>query len=277
MAFRFTVDDAGLAEVVLDVPGKSVNTFDSSVMAELEALLGRLAADERISVAVFSSAKAKGFVAGADVAEIAAVVDADDAHRKVMRGQKVFLRLARLPFPTLAVIHGACLGGGLEMALACRHRIAALDAELGLPEVRLGIIPGWGGTQRLPRLVGPRAAIDLICSGRPIDGKEALRIGLVDRLAPAHELRARAMAFARDIVASGKAAGGGRARSPRKPIGSLSAPHAGRSSDRFNAARARRPSPLARLQRLALEANPAGRRVVFGQARKKILKQTGGH
>jgi 3-hydroxyacyl-CoA dehydrogenase/enoyl-CoA hydratase/3-hydroxybutyryl-CoA epimerase len=276
VAFRFTVDDAGLADVVLDVPGKSVNTFDSSVMTELEALLGQLAADERITVAAFSSAKAKGFIAGADVAEIAAVVNADDAHRKVIRGQKVFLRLARLPFPTLAAIHGACLGGGLEMALACTYRIAALDAELGLPEVRLGIIPGWGGTQKLPRLVGARAAIDLICSGRRIDGKEALRIGLVDRLAPAHELRARAMAFARDIAASHKAAGGGLARSSRKPIDSLRDPRAGRRYERSDS-RDRHPSPLARLQRLALEANPAGRRVVFAQARKKILERTGGH
>jgi 3-hydroxyacyl-CoA dehydrogenase/enoyl-CoA hydratase/3-hydroxybutyryl-CoA epimerase len=210
-----------------------------------------------------------------------------------MRGQKVFLRLARLPFPTLAVIHGACLGGGLEMTLACTHRIAALDAELGLPEVRLGIIPGWGGTQRLPRLVGPRAAIDLICSGRRIDGKEALRIGLVDRLAPAHELRARALAFARDIAATRRAAGGGRARLPATfrrgresdrrsggaaatEVGSLSAPLAGRGSDRSDV-RDQRPSPLARLQRFAMEANPAGRRVVFGQARKRILAQTGGH
>ncbi len=281
-AFRHDVDDAGLAQVVLDVPGKGVNTFNSLVMAELEALLESLAADGRISVATFASAKTKGFIAGADIAEIAAVVDPDDARRKVVRGQRVFHKLASLPFPTLAVIHGACLGGGLEMALACTHRIAALDAELALPEVQLGIIPGWGGTQRLPRLVGPRVAIDLICSGRRVDGKEALRIGLVDRVSPAHELRARALAFAREMVSGGAGrhsrAGGGLAGSPKKPIGSPGEPHAGSEHvQHAEGGSRRRPSALARLQRLALEANPAGRRVLFSQARKKILGKTGGH
>jgi 3-hydroxyacyl-CoA dehydrogenase/enoyl-CoA hydratase/3-hydroxybutyryl-CoA epimerase len=285
-AFRYTVDDAGLAQVVLDVPGKSVNTFDARVIAELESLLEALAGDAGVTVATFSSGKAKGFIAGADLAEIEGVLDLDDARRKVVRGQRAFQRLATLPFPTLAVIGGSCLGGGLEMALACTHRIAALDAELGLPEVQLGIIPGWGGTQRLPRLVGPRAAIDLICSARRVSGRDAARIGLVDRVSPAHELRERGLAFAREIAGTREAAGVGLARSPRKTIGSLRDPHPGRRRGREAGAGSgggasggfgRRPSALARLQRLALEANPTGRRVLFAQARKKILAKTGGH
>jgi 3-hydroxyacyl-CoA dehydrogenase/enoyl-CoA hydratase/3-hydroxybutyryl-CoA epimerase len=253
-AFTVSVDDAGLAEVVFDRPGQSVNTLDTAVMAELEALVEELARDPRITVAAFYSDKEKGFVAGADIREIEGVHEVEDGRRKVVRGQKIFQRLAALPFPTLAVIHGACLGGGLEFALACRHRIAALDAELGLPEVNLGILPAWGGTQRLSRLVGPLAAVDLVCTGKRVDGKQALRLGLVDRASPPRELRARARAFARDLVEAGK-----------------------RAADRLDGGPGGARRGAKGLRGLALEGNPVGRKLLFGQARKKILARTGGH
>ncbi|MFN2431715.1 MAG: 3-hydroxyacyl-CoA dehydrogenase NAD-binding domain-containing protein [Gemmatimonadota bacterium] len=263
------MDDAGLAEVVFDVLGRSVNTFDAAVLQELESLVEELEIDARVTVAVFSSGKPAGFIAGADIAEIAAVVDPDDARRKVVRGQRVFQSLAELPFPTLAAIHGACLGGGLELALACSHRIAAVDAELGLPEVNLGIFPAWGGTQRLARLVGPLAAVDLICSARRVDGKKALRLGLVDRTSPPGEVRARALAFARELVERrpGRRAGGGGSAGNGTSGGEVPSRRGGRGGTASGG----------RLRRRALEGTPLGRRILFHQARKRIVERTGGH
>jgi 3-hydroxyacyl-CoA dehydrogenase/enoyl-CoA hydratase/3-hydroxybutyryl-CoA epimerase len=244
-AFRLTLDENGLAQVLFDVPGQSVNIFSSSVMEELEGLLNRLEKETAaIRVATFASGKPRSFIAGADIAEIRGIRDPDEGRRKVVRGQKIFQRLSELPFPTLAVIHGACLGGGLEFALACSHRIAAFDAVLALPEVKLGIIPAWGGTQRLPRLIGPEATIDLVCSGRKIDGRRALKLGLVDRLSPPRELRPRALDFARELAGTRK----------RSVVGRRGG-----------------------LRKVALEDNPVGRKLLFHSARKDIIDRTGGH
>lgn len=253
-AFHVQVDEAGIADVVFDVPGRSVNTFDAQVLDELEAVAAELAADERVRAVVLRSGKEKGFAAGADVDEIAAVVDPDDARRKVVRGQRAFQRVAELKVPTLAAIHGACLGGGLELALACSHRIAALDARLSFPEVNLGIFPAWGGSQRLPRLIGVASAVELLATGRPVDGKRALRIRLVDRASPPGELRERAFEFARELT---------RGEGPRQ--------------GRRTASNGAGPQGTSRLQRLALESNPVGRKLVFRQARKRIVEKTHGH
>lgn len=255
-AFRWTLDDDGMAEIVFDVPGQSVNTLNGVVLQELEALLDEVAGERSVRCALLVSGKPKGFCAGADIHEIEAVTDPDDARRKVVRGQKVFQRLATLPFPAVAGIHGLCLGGGLELALACAHRIAAEDAELGLPEVNLGIFPAWGGTQRLPRLIGAASAVDLICSARRVSGKEARRLGLVDRACPPRELLGRARAFAHELA-----------------VGRTPGPEADGRARRV----ARDPGAPGRLRRLALEGNPVGRKVLFAQARKRILARTGGH
>lgn len=149
---------------------------------------------------VLVSDKPNGFFAGADVREFATLENHDQALRAIQRGQEVFDRLAALPFPTVALIHGFCLGGGLEMALACRYRVARDDpgTRLGLPEVRLGIHPGFGGTVRLPPLVGARHAMDLMLSGRSVDGRAARRMGIVDHAVPERHMKSAASSLILD-------------------------------------------------------------------------------
>ncbi|HWP33983.1 MAG TPA: 3-hydroxyacyl-CoA dehydrogenase NAD-binding domain-containing protein, partial [Thermodesulfobacteriota bacterium] len=238
-------DDVAL--VTFDRPGSTVNVLSTPVMARLNEIcaeLERAAAAGEIHGVVVASAKPDVFIAGADVREIAAIADAADGEAKAARGQAILERLARLPLTTVAAIHGACLGGGLELALACRMRVATDDPKtrLGLPEVTLGIIPGFGGTQRLPRLIGLEAALDLILTGRQVDGRTARRLGLVDDLVARPILLAVAKAYAR-----------GQAR-PRP-----------------------RPQPLARrLRRLLLERTRPGRALLFRQAERTVRARTRG-
>ena len=180
-AFTISVAD-GIARVVFDLPGEKVNKFTALVMDELDGILVGFERRDDLRAILFTSGKPDVFIAGAEIAEIKAIRTTEQALAKAQRGQDVFDRLAGLRIPTIAVIDGACLGGGLEMALACRHRVVT-DADrtrLGLPEVTLGIIPGWGGTQRLPRLVGLPTALDLILSGRYVAGAKAFKMGLAD-------------------------------------------------------------------------------------------------
>jgi len=181
-------DESGIAYLVLDLPDEKVNKLSSAVMAELDALLDGDLKNSGIRALVVSSGKPGVFVAGADIAEIETLKSPADAYDKSQQGQAIFSRLAALPYPTIAVIDGACLGGGLELALACSFRVVTDSdkTKLGLPEVSLGILPGWGGTQRLPRLVGLVKALEMILSGKPVSGAKALRIGLADALLP-HE------------------------------------------------------------------------------------------
>jgi 3-hydroxyacyl-CoA dehydrogenase / enoyl-CoA hydratase / 3-hydroxybutyryl-CoA epimerase len=176
----------GLGVLIFDRPQEKVNILNGSIVAVLEVLLNQAARDERIRGLLVASAKPGSFIAGADVREIEMLRTAEDAEAASRRGQRLFGLLERLPFPVVAAINGTCLGGGTELALACHFRVAADDprVEIGLPEVRLGIIPGWGGTQRLPRLVGLGRSLDLILAGRSIDARRALKIGLVDEVAP---------------------------------------------------------------------------------------------
>src|SRR6185369_13523636 len=174
-------DGNGVAWLVLDDPSKKVNTVSSKFFLWFEALVTELERDAPKALVILSG-KPDGFVAGADLEELLTVGDKAYVIAMLQRGHDLMQRLAGLPFPTVAAIHGACLGGGLELALACRYRVATehKKTKLGLPEVQLGLIPGLGGTQRLPRLIGVPAALDMILTGKQLDAKRARKAGLVD-------------------------------------------------------------------------------------------------
>ena len=177
----------GVLVLSFDRAGESVNTFAQDVLLELDGLLERLALDPPKGL-VLRSAKDKGFIAGADIREFAEFDRKGTIADSIRRGQQVFQRLADLPCPTVAAIHGFCMGGGTEISLACDYRIASSDpsTRIGLPEVKLGIYPGWGGSVRLPRLVGAPAAMDVMLTGRNLSASSARAMGVVDRVvAPA--------------------------------------------------------------------------------------------
>ncbi len=165
------LDEDGVAFLTFDRPDSKVNLLTTPVMERLDELLGDLeehAAANHLRGLVIRSAKKDNFIAGADIEEILGITDPEEGRSKAARGQEVFRRLEALPVPSLAAIDGTCLGGGTELALACSHRIAADrdKTEIGLPEVRLGILPGFGGTVRLPRLIGLQSALDLLLTGK---------------------------------------------------------------------------------------------------------------
>ena len=189
-----------LAIVILDRP-KVLNALNLATLAELDAALATLASDPRICVILLTGAGGRAFAAGADISEFAAL-SAEEGEAFALRGQAVFRRIETLGKPVIACIQGFALGGGCELAMACTLRIAADDAKLGQPEVKLGLIAGYGGTQRLPRLVGRGAALKLLLTGAIIDAHEALRIGLVDQVVPAADLMPLAEALAREIAAN---------------------------------------------------------------------------
>ncbi len=250
-AKAFTVtQEGGVATLLLDVPGESVNTLSAEVGDELDALLTRLEGDAAVKAVVIASGKKEGFVAGAKIEMIRAVASAAEAEALSRKAQAGFDRLAAFPKPVVAAIHGACLGGGLELALACHYRVAAADPKttLGLPEVQLGLLPGAGGTQRLPRLIGIAAALDLILAGKSVKAKKALKLGLVDEAVPPPLLRQVAVARAAGLAGGALARGGGH-----------------------------QAGGVERVQQLLLEENPAGRAVLFSMARKQLLKKTRGH
>lgn len=190
--------DGRVGIITVNRPDKR-NALNSQVRAEIVAALDALRDDDSVRVAVFTGAGEKAFVAGADIGEFARRTPLEQ--RAAMTGRRVFDEIAAFPKPTLAMINGFCLGGGCELALACDVRIASDAARLGQPEINLGIIPGGGGTQRLPRVVGTGQAMRLVLSGEIVDAAEALRIGLVDVVHPAAELRERTMEFAQGIAA----------------------------------------------------------------------------
>jgi 3-hydroxyacyl-CoA dehydrogenase/enoyl-CoA hydratase/3-hydroxybutyryl-CoA epimerase len=197
--WSFTLDADGIGWLCADRAGASTNTLSRAVLENLNATLERVEQARPRGVVVYS-AKKNGFIAGADIGEFRTLATPEQGYGLIRGGQQVLDRLERLPCPTVAAIHGFALGGGLELALACRYRVAVDDerTSLGLPEVQLGIHPGFGGTVRAPRLIGGRAALDLMLTGRPVRAPRALALGLVDRLAPADGLRAAAAALARE-------------------------------------------------------------------------------
>src|SRR5262245_40820518 len=178
---RLDRDPRGVATVTFDVQGSPVNVFNDEMFRELGRAVEQLERDSPRAV-VFRSAKPSGFMAGADVHHIRRIESETEARAVIDAGHELFDRVEKLPCPTVAVIHGPCLGGGLEFALACRYRVARDDAQtkIGLPEVTLGLIPGWGGTQRLPRLVGLRQALRMILEGAMLSASKAVAAGLVD-------------------------------------------------------------------------------------------------
>ena len=191
-------DDKGVVLLALDREGASVNALSRAVLDELADIVERLAIDNPPGVVIHSS-KPSGFAVGADIKEFVTYADAGTVQENIENGQRVYENLARLPCPTIAAIHGACMGGGTELALACRYRIAADDdtTKIGLPEVMLGIFPGWGGSARLPRLIGAPDALQAMLTGKPFNARRAKAVGLVDRLAKPEELLAEARHFIR--------------------------------------------------------------------------------
>ena len=161
---------------------EALNALSQSLLEELAEIPELVQQDPEVRAVIFTG-EGKAFAAGADLKEIAAIKDPFMGREYALFGQRVFAEIAALPVPTIAAINGYALGGGLELALACDLRVAAKTAKLGLPEVGLGLIPGFGGTQRLPRLIGRGRALDLIFTGRHVDAEEALFLGLVNRVA----------------------------------------------------------------------------------------------
>ena len=186
--------DAAVAVVTLNRP-KALNALNRQLLTELSAVLAQLGAADDVRVVVLTGAGERAFVAGADISELAAL-DAESARRFAEAGQALFRALETLGKPSIASVNGFALGGGCELAMACTLRIASDQAQFGQPEVDLGTLPGFGGTQRLPRLVGRGRALALLLSGERIGAAEAERIGLVNRVVPAADLRAESMALA---------------------------------------------------------------------------------
>ena len=199
------VEEQGVAVVTIDQPGSPVNILTAAVKAEFESLLERLRADKSVRAVLLMSGKPDGFIAGADIEQFVALPNQAAAEALSRDGQATMDRLAAFPKPIVVAIHGACLGGGLELALACHYRLASNHpkTQLGLPEVQLGILPGAGGCQRLPRLIGLRAALDIILAGKSERAAKAFKLGMVDELVPPSLLRSAAMAAALRLVESG--------------------------------------------------------------------------
>jgi len=200
---------ADLAQITFDTPGKSANILSSSVLDELDAILDGLAANTQLAGLIFVSGKPGVFIAGADLREFVAAmptITEAETYRLCRRGQQLFARLSQVPFVTVAAIGGTCLGGGAELACWCDRRVMSTHdrCELGLPEVKLGLIPGWGGTARVPRIAGLANAIELITGGEPLDARSAYQWGLADDLVPAERLMAAAQRMVDDEKSSGK-------------------------------------------------------------------------
>jgi enoyl-CoA hydratase len=187
-----------IALLTVNRPQK-LNAMNYETMAELDRVFSHLEGDETVRAVIVTGEGEKAFIAGADIQELARET-ATTGHRTALRGQSIFRRIETLGKPVIAAINGFCLGGGLELALSCHVRVAAEGAKLGLPEVTLGAIPGYGGTQRLARLVGRGLASEMILTGDPVDAAEALRIGLVNRVVPGESLLETAEALARRMV-----------------------------------------------------------------------------
>jgi 3-hydroxyacyl-CoA dehydrogenase/enoyl-CoA hydratase/3-hydroxybutyryl-CoA epimerase len=235
-------DAEGSVSLKLDVPGRAVNVFNRQVMADLDAALD-VVADSKPPLLVVQSGKKSGFVAGADLHEFLAIQDTAGASAISAAGQKLFDKLAGLSMPTIAAISGACLGGGLEFALACDYRLVfdKPSTQLGLPEVELGLLPGWGGTQRLPRVIGLERALRVILDRKRLSAKEAFRWGLADDLASTEaELRDQFAQLTARAISRGK-----------RRLSGL---------------------PLRTWRQRLLESNPLGRRVLF-RVTERLLRR----
>jgi len=194
------VEKSGAVAMVVMDRAKALNALNAAMFAELDAAFDELGNDDEIRVVLLSGAGERAFAAGADIRELDAV-GAGGGKEFALRGQAVFRKIETLGKPVIACVRGFALGGGCELAMACTLRLAAEDARFGQPEVKLGVIPGYGGSQRLPRLVGRGAALKLLLTGAVIDAREAFRIGLVDEVVAAEDLMTRGEALAEEMAA----------------------------------------------------------------------------
>ena len=236
---------SGVAIITIDLPGEPVNKFNRAVKDEFVALFDRLERDLNVRAAVLISGKKDSFIAGADIEEFLQIKTADEAQRLSQEGQHLLDSINEMRTPLVVAIHGACMGGALELSLAAHYRIATDHPKtlLALPEVQIGIIPGAGGTQRLPRLIGIRAALDMILTGKNIRAKKALQIGLVDELVHPSILKKVAVQRALEIAEG--------TRKHERHKGGVSG--------------------------FLLDENPAGRRVVLKKAREETMNKTRGN
>lgn len=183
--WRLETDADNIAWLTFDRADTSTNTFSSEVLHELATICAALTSAAPKGL-VIQSAKENGFAAGADIDEFTTLKNPEEAYAFTKLGNDVYDQVEALPFPTLAMIHGFCMGGGTELALACRYRVAddGPKTRMALPEVMIGIVPGWGGAKRMPKLIGAAQALDLMLTGRGVDGRRAAKMGLVDVVTP---------------------------------------------------------------------------------------------
>jgi 3-hydroxyacyl-CoA dehydrogenase/enoyl-CoA hydratase/3-hydroxybutyryl-CoA epimerase len=263
--FSYVVED-GVAVITFDIEGESVNTLSPGVSAEFEAMMTKAASDAEARGVVFISGKKDSFIVGANVELLQSIKTQAEAVALSKQAQAGFDRLDAFEKPVVAAIHGACLGGGLEWALACDYRIGTDSPKttLGLPETQLGVIPGAGGTQRLPRLVGAQLAIELILSARTLKAKKALKMGILDEIVPAAILKTVAISRAQELVDErlrpDRTRGLGTAVS--KGVGFTGILRGLTNKEAWS--------------ELALEENPLGRKLLFDQAKKQLLQKTKG-
>lgn len=194
----YDVDEDGIAVVTINQEDK-LNALSATVVGELNKAFRQARSDAAVKGVVLTGAGTKSFVAGADIQQFPDL-DALEGHRFALRGQAVFNRIEEMPKPVVAAVNGFALGGGCELAMACHLRIASENASFGQPEVNLGIIPGYGGTQRLPRLVGHGIAMELVLTGARISAERAYEIGLVNKVVPQEELLDAAKEMIRTIA-----------------------------------------------------------------------------
>lgn len=256
-AFSLSVADNGVGWITIDVPGESQNTLKGEFVDEINALFDQIESNQSIHALVLISGKDNNFIAGADISQLESITTAEEATELALNGHQVFARLENMSVPVIAAIHGACLGGGLELSLACSHRVCTDDraTRLGLPEVQLGVLPGGGGTQRLPRLVGIATALDMMLTGKQLVAKQAKKLGLVDEVVPVANLRKAAEKMALKQV--------NKKRRRTRDI-----------ELQFS------PSSLLKmpeLQKLALETTTFGRKIIFDKALQTVNKKTRGN
>jgi 3-hydroxyacyl-CoA dehydrogenase/enoyl-CoA hydratase/3-hydroxybutyryl-CoA epimerase len=242
----FSISKEGVAEISFDVLNEKVNVLSSKVMMELDGLLDEISKNGNIKTLVFKSAKKDVFIAGADIREIALINTEKEALEKSSRGQDIMNKIENLPFPTIAVINGACLGGGLELALSCSYRIVTDNkkVQIGLPETTLGLIPGFGGTVRLPRLAGLSRGLELIMTGKSVDGMKAYKYKIADAIFPEAFINEKTVEFIRQI-----------------------------HDDKPKLLKRKKKRTLVEF---LLEGNPLGRNIVFNAAKKNLMKKTRG-
>lgn len=191
---------------IVTVDHRPVNALDRQTLQELGQVIDAVNADGAVKVVVITGGGSLAFVAGADIKEVSQLTSVEAAKEMAALGQAVFLKIQRLAKPVIAAINGVCLGGGLELAMSCHLRVAGDRARFGQPEISLGIIPGWGGTQRLPRLIGRAKAIEWILTGDVVMAQEALRLGLVNAVVPQDQVLKVAKDLARKIASKGAVA-----------------------------------------------------------------------